>query len=292
MAVGPGGVGIANHDVGRDELAVGQFNTACPPLFDADARHRRVVADGNPTVGQKLHQFTHNRASAAHRRMHTPTTFQRMNKRIDTSHRIGVPANQQRVKAHDDTQLGMPNMLRHQTINGTPGLHAREIGHRFDHVAKRLKSNHAQFLEPELKTTLGGHHQILEALNVLRTDTGDLVQHQLIVVAVIKMCPVVKANSIERGHQPQVDMVLHAPPAQREQLLDQVRQSDDCRASIEGKPVLLVDIGSTAGRIQLLKHLHTVALDTEPDGRSEPPEASTYDYRCRGLCAGAQPDIE
>ena len=87
-------------------------------------------------------------------------------------------------------------------------------------------------------------------------------------------------------------MILHAPTAQRKQFLDQVGQCDDRRASIEGETVLLVDISSTAGRIQLLKHLHTVALDTEPDGRSEPPEASTYDYRCRRLCAGTQPDIE
>jgi hypothetical protein len=64
MATGPGGVAVANHNVGCDEPSTSQFNTARPTAFDTDTGHRRVVADRDLAVAQQLDQFTHTGADA------------------------------------------------------------------------------------------------------------------------------------------------------------------------------------------------------------------------------------
>ena len=117
----------------------------------------------------------------------------------------------------------------------------------------------------------------MKALHIGRVEGGDLRQHGCVVVAVIKVRAVVKADAVEGGHQAQVDMVFHVFAAQGEQLFDQVRQGDDGRARVEGEAVLLVHISAAASHVELFEHLYLVALDAEPDGSGQATKASAND---------------
>ena len=102
------------------------------------------------------------------------------------------------MKAHDNAQLGVFDVLCHQTVNGAPSLHARQVGHGLDHIPKGFKRHHAQFYKAQLKTFLGCHHEVLEALHILWAKLGNLIEHGLVVIAVVKVRTVVKSNSVER----------------------------------------------------------------------------------------------
>ena len=125
----------------------------------------------------------------------------------------------------------------------------RQVGHGFDHIAQGFKGNQSQLLKAELKATFGSLHQVFEALHIIRAERGNLVEHGLVIIAVVKVRAVVKADAVERRHQAQVHMVLHALTAQGKQLFDQVRQGDDGGASVKGKAVLLVHIGAATGGV-------------------------------------------
>ena len=181
------------------------------------------------------------------------------------------------MKAHDDAQLGVLNVLGHQAVDGAPGLHARQVGQGLDDIGDGLKGDHAQFLKAQLKAALGGLHQVFKALHIGGVEGGNLREHGRVVVAVIKVCAVVKANAVERRHQAQIDMVFHVFAAQGEQLFDEVRHGDDGRASVEGEAVLLVHISAAPCHVKLFKHLDLVALDAEPDGGGQATKAGAND---------------
>ena len=85
IAVGPRGVAIADHNVGRQVFTIGQLNAFGTPIFHPNACDGRVVPNGHFSLFQKLHQFTHNGAGATHGRVHAPATLQRMNERVNAS---------------------------------------------------------------------------------------------------------------------------------------------------------------------------------------------------------------
>ena len=117
------------------------------------------------------------------------------------------------MKTHDDAQLGMLDVLGDHAVNRAPGLHTRQIRHGFDNITERLKRHHAQLDKAQLETFFRGLHQIFEALDVVRIQTLNLIEHGLIVVAVVKVRAIVKADSVERRHQTQVNMVFHVATA-------------------------------------------------------------------------------
>ena len=56
-------------------------------------------------------------------------------------------------------------------------------------------------------------------------------------------------------------MVFHFFAAQREQLFNQIGQSDDGGTGIKSEAVLFVHIGTTTGHVQFFENLNLVALD-------------------------------
>jgi hypothetical protein len=173
------------------------------------------------------------------------------------------------MKAHDDTQLGVLDVLGHQAVDGAPSLHASQIGHGLDHIAKGFKRHHAELDEAKLETFLRRHHQVFETLHVFWAELRNLREHLLVVVAVIKMRPVVKTDPIERRHQTQVDMVFHLPTAQGEELGNQVRQGDDGGTRIKRKTILLVHVSTAPGGIQLFQHLNAIAFHAQTNRGSQ-----------------------
>ena len=170
------------------------------------------------------------------------------------------------MKAHDDAQLGVLDVLRHQAVNRTPSLHARQIGHGLDHIANGFKGHHAQLDKTQLETLLRRHHQVLETLHIFRTELGNLIEHLLVVVAVVKVRAIVKPNAVERRHQAQINMVFHLAATQCEQLGNQVRQGDDGGACVKGETVLLVHIGAAAWGIEFFQHLNAISFDAQTNG--------------------------
>ena len=61
-----------------------------------------------------------------------------------------------------------------------------------------------------------------------------------------------------------------------------MRQSDDGGACVKGETILLVHIGSPAGRVQLLQHLNAVSLDAQTNGRRQAAKACADHDSCRG----------
>ena len=101
---------------------------------------------------------------------------------------------------------------------------------------------------------------------VFRTEFGDLLEHLLVVVAVVKVRAIVKANAVERRHQAQVDMVFHLAATQREKLGNEVRQSNDGGASVKGETILLVNIGAATWGIEFFQHLNAITFDAQTNG--------------------------
>ena len=173
------------------------------------------------------------------------------------------------MKAHDNAQLGVLDVLRHQTVNRAPSLHARQIGHGLDHITNGFKGHHAQLDKTQLETLLRRHHQVLKTLHIFRAEFGNLIEHLLVVVAVVKVRAIVKPNAVERRHQAQINMVFHFTAAQCEQLGNEVRQGDDGRAGVEGKAILLMHISTATGRIELFQHLNAITFDAQTNGSGQ-----------------------
>ena len=172
-------------------------------------------------------------------------------------------------------------MLGYQTVNRAPSLHARQIGHGLDHIANGFKGHHAQLDKTQLETLLRRYHQVLKTLYVFRTEFGNLLEHLLVVVAVVKVRTIVKANSVERRHQAQINMVFHLVATQRKKLGDEVRQSNDGRAGVKGETILLVNIGATTRRIQFLEHLNAITFDTQTNGGCQATKSCANHNGCR-----------
>ena len=145
-------------------------------------------------------------------------------------------------------------------------MHARQIGHGLDDVANGFKGHHAQLDKTQLETLLRRHHQVLKTLHIFWAEFGNLIEHLLVVVAVVKVSAIVKSNAVERRHQAQINMVFHFTTTQCEKLGNEVRQGDDGRAGVEGKAILLMHISTATGGIELFQHLNAITFDAQANG--------------------------
>ena len=80
--VSPSSVCIADHNVGRNEFAVGQFNTTGFAVFNANLRHWRIAGQLNAARFQQAHHALHDGARTAHGRVNAPCALQRINQCI------------------------------------------------------------------------------------------------------------------------------------------------------------------------------------------------------------------
>ena len=99
------------------------------------------------------------------------------------------------------------------------------------------------------------------------------------------MRSVVEADAIERRQRPQIDVVGHAPAAERPEFLEQERRGDDGRTGIEGEAVLAIDIGAPARRIELFQHRDAIAARPEADRRGKSAKARADHDRMRATVA-------
>ena len=158
VLVGPGRVAVADHDVGGHHLAAGQHHAGGGAVVYLDTGDSGVVADGDVALLQQVDQGLDNGTGAAHGRVHAPAPLQDVDERVHAGDRKRVATDEQGVKAHDDAQLGVLNVLGHQAVDGAPGLHARQVGQGLDDIGDGLKGDHAQLLKAQLKAALGGLH--------------------------------------------------------------------------------------------------------------------------------------
>ena len=119
------------------------------------------------------------------------------------------------------------------------------------------------------------------AVNVLRAETGHFFQHGLGVATVIKVCAVMKPDSIKRIHGAKIYVVRKAFATKGPQLLKQKWCGDDGGACIKGKAVLLVHISTAPWLVELFEYLDAVALNAQANGRSQAPKAAANHHRNR-----------
>ena len=74
-------------------------------------------------------------------------------------------------------------------------------------------------------------------------------------------------------------MVLATAPAQGPELVKEKGRRDDRGPAIESETVALVDIGSSARRIELFQNRDPPAACCQPDGRCQPAEAAANNDR-------------
>ena len=83
VLVRPGGVAIADHDVGGYNLAAVQDHAGGGAVVHLNACDSGVVADGNVALLQQVHQGLHDGTRAAHGRVHAPAPFQNVDERVN-----------------------------------------------------------------------------------------------------------------------------------------------------------------------------------------------------------------
>ena len=147
--VGPSGVAVAHHNVGRYKLAAVQFDPAGAALFNANAHDWRVAAQRHAALFQQTHQAFDDGACATHGRVNAPSAFKRVDECVSAGHSKRVAANQQGVKAHHNAQLVVADVFGHQAVQAAPCAHAQKIGDGGHQVADFVKGDVAHALKAQ-----------------------------------------------------------------------------------------------------------------------------------------------
>ncbi len=96
-----------------------------------------------------------------------------------------------------------------------------------------------------------------------------------------------KPDAVERRHGAEVHVVGDVPAAEAPELLEQEGRRHHGGARVEDEPVLPVDVGSTAGGIELLEHGDAVAARAEANRGGEAAEAAANDDSVRARIRGS-----
>ncbi len=184
-----------------------------------------------------------------------------------------VAADQQRMEAEGDAQLRIGEIVAHLAEHRAIALQADHGGRRAQQGADAVEGLVRQLAEGDAVDRLAVPHEAFEAGQVLWRDARDLRAGGVEIGAAGHHRAVVEADAVEGIHRPQLHVVRHASAAQRPQFLEQIGRGDDGGAGIEGEAVLPEDIGTAAGRIELLHDRHAPAARAEPHRGGETAEA-------------------
>jgi hypothetical protein len=135
VAIGPGGVAVAHHDVGGQPLAGGQLHAGGAAVLHGDAADVGVASHRHAALRQQAHEAVDQLAGAAGRPMHAETPLQRVDQAVARRHRERIAADQQRVEAEHGAQLFVAQMARHHAVDRPPGAHSQQLGHGGEEVA-------------------------------------------------------------------------------------------------------------------------------------------------------------
>ena len=281
LLVGPGGVGVAHHDVGRDALAAGQCDAGGAAVVDLDALDLGAQAQRAAQVGQHADQALDQRADAAHRPMHAEAAFQRVDQAVHAGHGKGVAADQQRLQAERHTQFRVLHVAGHHRVQAAPAAHAHQQRCRLEQVADVVEGLGAQPMEAELVAQLGFDHETLEAGGIRRADAAHLGAHAVGVAAVVEVVAIVETDAVEGLQCAQRHLLGPVAAGQRPQFVEQVRHRHDGRPGVEDVAVAVVHVGAAAGGVQLFQHGHAPALGRHPHRRGQAAESAADHHGMR-----------
>ena len=290
MLVGPSGVGVRHHDVGRQVLAAGQRDAGGAWLSPrcrhaGDLPHLGVQPQARTAAFQQADQALNQSTGAAHRPVHAELALQRSDQAVNAGAGERVAADQQRVEAEHDAQLRVTQMPGGHGVQRLPGAHLHHRRHGRQQVADGVEGHGGEFLEAQLVAAVGLGDERLVAGQIRRAEAGDLGAHRGVVAAVVEVRAVVELDAIKRIQRAQLDIVGHLAAAQRPQLFEHERHGDDGRPGVERVAVLSMNIGAAAGSIELFQHRDLIAPNTQSDGGSQAAEAAA-DHQGGGRCVG------
>ena len=277
--MGEGGIGVGDDDVGGDALTRGQGDAGGGTVLHQDARDLRAAAERPALPPDQPGQPVHQAAGAAEREMHAPAPFEMGDEAVDRARPERAAADEERVEAEDRSQALVADVARHHVVDAVVPAETHEIGHDPQHVGDRAERHVAEPLEPDLADRPRALHEAFVAGHVPGREPRDLFAHGVEIAAVIEGRAVLEADAVERQHRREDDIVLHAPPAQGPEFLEQERRGDDGRPGIEGEPVLAMHPRPPAGLVQPLQHRDPVAPRPEADGGGESSEAAADHHR-------------
>ncbi len=163
VAVGPGGVGVRHHDVGRDALTTGQRDAGGHALVHFDALHLGTATQHPALPLQQAHQALHQLARATHGPVHAVLALQRIDEAVDAGDRKRVTADQQALQAHGHAQLGVLQVRRHHGVQAAPAAHLEDGRAGLDQVAHGVESLVAQGFKTQPVAVIGLGHETFVA---------------------------------------------------------------------------------------------------------------------------------
>ena len=273
-------VAVAGHDVEVGAPAVGSGQTHDAPVAGADPLHRAVQAQRPPQVLEETHESGDHLSRASFREEDAPVALELVDEGVDGRAGEGVSPDQERVEAEHLAQVGVLDEAGHHVVDATVGLQPHQLGGHTDHAPEVEEGHVGQLHVPLLEDLLHVAQEAVVALHVAGALAGDLLVDELEVVGVVEAVPVFPMEAIERVHRQQLHVVVHGPARGLEQLLEAFGSGDDGRSSVEGEPLVLVDVGAPTRAVALL---HEGGLDTgglESDRQRQPTEPAA-DHRCR-----------
>lgn len=279
LAVGGRRIDVGDDHIGRDLLARGQTHAGGLAVSGQDALDLGVVADLGTLPFDQIHQPLDHGAGAAHRRMHAPFTLQEGDEDIDRGHGEGIAADQQRMEGQHLTDEGIFDIARHHPIDGAIALKHRHVGHDAQHVGEVREGYMGQILESDLEHLLAHGHEAVIARHVRRRILGDLRLDLVGIAAVVEDSAVVETDAIEGIHQTQIDVVFEAPATEIPQLFQKEGRGDDGRTGVEREAIAPMDIGPSAGGVELFEYRHPEAARGQTNRRRQTAETTADDDR-------------
>ena len=204
---------------------------------------------------------------------HAAVFFQLVDQGVNRAGLHRVAADQQRVETQRLAQFLRLDVFRHDRIDAAPRLVLRQrrrcLDHRFE-----IEERHGAQLHIAFVMHPGGIGQEFAVPGrIARRDAVDFRHQARFVVGVIEIDPVGPVEPVERHHRHQFDVVGHVVAAEFPQLLEAGRIGDHGRPAVEGKTVLLPEIGAAARLVAAFDHGRGDPGGLQPHRQRQPAKA-------------------
>ncbi len=137
------------------------------------------------------------------------------------------------------------------------------------------------FSKPILKIDFTHPHEFFVAIDIRGVKSRYLGTHCVGIAAVVEHLSVIKTNTVKRRYRLQLDVIGETTAAQPPELFEEKRRGNDGRTCVEGEAVLPMDVGTTAGRIELFNYGDAVASRAKANGSGQTAKSAPYDHGVR-----------
>ena len=144
LLIGPGGIGVGDHEVGLDLLARLEFHPGDAASLAEDLSHICPLPYRPALALEQAHHCSHNRPGAAHCGMHPKLPLEREDEAVDLGDLEWVSANQEGMKAKDLLEFRAFKMALGHLINALPGSHLNHGRHGGKQRTKGLEGDGAK----------------------------------------------------------------------------------------------------------------------------------------------------